>query len=129
MTNEELAAAAREAAKGAYSPYSKFRVGAIVLGRNGEIVSGVNVENAAYPSSTCAEANAVTTAVAQGIRDIEAVAVVCLDAETIDGGYPCGRCRQVMNEFGVDRVVVSSADGSEIREHKLSELLPFGFEL
>ena len=100
-----------------------------MLGSNGELIAGANVENAAYPSSTCAEANAITTAVAQGIREIEAVAVACLDAESIEGGYPCGRCRQIMNEFGVKRVVVSSADGSEIREHTLGELLPFGFQL
>ena len=128
MTNEELAAAARKAAEGAYAPYSNFRVGAVVLGKNGKVVTGSNVENAAYPSSTCAEANAITTAVGQGIREIEAVATACVDAESVDGSYPCGRCRQIMSEFDVERVVVTSGVGSEVREHTLDELLPHRFD-
>lgn len=129
MNTDALIAAAMAAAEGSYSPYSKFRVGAVVVGEGGEIFTGANVENAAYPSSTCAEANAITTAVARGVRKIDTVAVVCLDATDIEGGYPCGRCRQVMSEFNVDKVVVSSADGSVVREHTLDELLPHGFAL
>jgi len=129
MTNEELIASAMAAAEGSYSPYSRFRVGAVVVGQNGEIFTGANVENAAYPSSTCAEANAISSAVAQGVRKIKTVAVVCLDAENIEGGYPCGRCRQIMSEFDVETIVVASADGSVLREHTLDQLLPHRFVL
>ena len=129
MNNQELAEAARSAAEHSYSPYSNFRVGAVVVGDNGEIVTGANIENAAYPSSNCAEATAINTAAAQGIRKIEVVAVACVDADDIEGAYPCGRCRQIMSEFGVERVVVTAGDGSEIREHTLDELLPHRFSL
>jgi cytidine deaminase len=129
MNDEDLAAAAIAAAEGSYSPYSRFRVGAVVVGERGELFTGANVENAAYPSSTCAEANAITTAVAQGVRKIDTVVTACLDAEEIEGGYPCGRCRQIMAEFDVRRVIVTSADGSVIREHSLDELLPHRFTL
>lgn len=129
MNDFDLIAAAMAAAEGSYSPYSRFRVGAVVVGEGGEVFTGANVENAAYPSSTCAEANAVATAVAQGVRKIDTVAVVCLDADDIEGGYPCGRCRQIMSEFDVERIVVGSADGSVVREHTLDELLPHRFVL
>ena len=129
MNNQELAEAARAAAEHSYSPYSNFRVGAVVVGDNGEIVTGANIENAAYPSSNCAEATAINTAAAQGIRKIEVVAVACVDADDIEGAYPCGRCRQIMSEFDVERVVVTAGDGSEIREHTLEELLPHRFSL
>lgn len=129
MTNEELAEAARAAAQGSYSPYSGFRVGAVVVAEDGEIFTGANIENAAYPSSSCAEATAITTAVAQGVRKIKTVANACIDAEDVGSSYPCGRCRQIMSEFGVERVIVTAGEGSEVREHTLDELLPhkFGF--
>jgi len=129
MNNQELAEAARAAAEHSYSPYSNFRVGAVVVGANGEIVTGANVENAAYPSSNCAEATAINTAAAQGIRKIETLAVACIDADDVEGAYSCGRCRQIMSEFDVERVVVTAGDGSEIREHTLEELLPHRFSL
>ena len=68
MNNDELAALARVSALASYSPYSNFRVGAVVVGENGETFTGANVENAAYPVSSCAEATAINTAVAQGVR-------------------------------------------------------------
>ena len=129
MNNQELAEAARAAAEHSYSPYSNFRVGAVVVGSNGEIVTGANVENAAYPSSNCAEATAINTAAAQGIRKIEVVAVACIDADDVEGAYSCGRCRQIMSEFDVERLIVTAGDGSEIREHTLDELLPHRFSL
>ena len=129
MNNQELAEAARSAAEHSYSPYSNFRVGAVVVGGNGEIVTGANVENAAYPSSNCAEATAINTAAAQGIRKIETVAVACIDADDVEGAYSCGRCRQIMSEFDVERLIVTAGDGSEIREHTLEELLPHRFSL
>ena len=129
MNNQELAEAARAAAEHSYSPYSNFRVGAVVVGGNGEIVTGANVENAADPSSNCAEATAINTAAAQGIRKIETVAVACIDADDVEGAYSCGRCRQIMSEFDVERLIVTAGDGSEIREHTLDELLPHRFSL
>jgi cytidine deaminase len=129
MNNEELAAAARAAAEKAYAPYSNFRVGVVVVTSDGEVFTGANVENAAYPASSCAEDTAITTAAAQGVRKIEALAVACIDATDVEGSYPCGRCRQVMSEFDVEKVIVTSGEGSEIREHTLDELLPHRFHL
>ncbi len=123
----DLVAMARAAATGSYSPYSKFRVGAAVVGEDGNVFVGANVENASFPVSTCAEANAVNTAVAAGSRSLSTVAVACIDAEEVDGAYPCGRCRQIMREFGVSEVVVTAGEGSEIRRHSLEELLPYSF--
>ncbi|HEX6147115.1 MAG TPA: cytidine deaminase [Acidimicrobiia bacterium] len=127
MNRDELVAAARSAAERSYSPYSRFRVGAAVVADNGEVFTGANIENAAYPSSNCGEATAIHTAVAAGIRKIETLAVACIDATDVQGAYPCGRCRQIMSEFGVETVLVAAGEGSEIREHTLDELLPHRF--
>ncbi len=129
MDAQELVATARIAAEGAYSPYSKFRVGAVVVGSAGEVFTGANIENAAFPSGSCAEATAVDNAVSHGVRDIAVVAVACIDATDVDGAYPCGKCRQVMSEFDVPRIVVTAGEGSEIREHTIDELLPYRFKL
>lgn len=127
MGTDELVQAARTAAEGSYSPYSEFRVGAVVIGADGEIFTAANVENAAYPSGSCAEANAIGAAVSHGVRKIDTVAVACIDAGDTDGAYPCGKCRQIMSEFDVERVVVTASEGSEVREHTLDELLPYRF--
>ncbi|MGI9610625.1 MAG: cytidine deaminase [Acidimicrobiia bacterium] len=129
MNTEELADIARNAAVAAYAPYSNFRVGAVVVSSDGEMFTGANIENAAYPASNCAEATAINTAVAAGVRKIEIVAVACIDAGDIEGSYPCGRCRQIMSEFDVERVIVTSGVGSATREHTLDELLPHRFDL
>lgn len=124
----ELAALARAAAEGSYSPYSAFRVGAAVVSDDGQVYTAANVENASYPVSQCAEANAVAYAVSQGVRRVEAVAVACIDAAGLEDAYPCGRCRQIMSEFGTARVVVTTA-GEELAVHTLDELLPHRFSL
>ncbi len=124
-----LAGEARRAALGAYAPYSNFRVGAVVVASGGGHYPGSNVENAAYGSAICAEANAISTAVARGVRKIEGVAVACIDAEDADGAYPCGNCRQLMNEFGVEWVIVTAGEGAEVRRHSFEELHPHGFTL
>lgn len=129
MDDAGLVAAAQAAAEGSYSPYSGFRVGAVVVGSEGEIFAGANVENASYPVSSCAEATAINTAVSHGVRKIDTVAVACVDADDVEGAYPCGRCRQIMAEFGVERILVSAGEGSEVREHTLEELLPHRFTL
>jgi len=125
VNNEELIALARSAAERAYAPFSEFRVGAVAVGAGGTIHVGVNVENSAFPATTCAEAAAVAAAVASGVREIEVVAVSCLDAT--EPGYPCGNCRQIMHEFGVRRVILDGPSGPI--EHVLEDLLPHGFRL
>jgi cytidine deaminase len=127
-SDDELVAAARQAALGSYSPYSRFRVGAAVATAGGEVFTGANVENAAHPAASCAEATTIAYAVAQGHRNITVVTVACIDAADVDGAYPCGRCRQIMCEFGVERILVTAAEG-EVRVHDLDELLPYRFRL
>ena len=122
-THEELLALATVAAGRSYSPYSKFRVGAAVVAGDGSIHTGANIENAAYGATICAEANAISTAAALGIRAIDTVAVVCLDGALCT---PCGNCRQVMREFGVKVVVLQDADGSP-HPVTLEDLLPMSF--
>ncbi len=128
MSPEEAMAQAKLAALGSHSPYSKFRVGAVVIAEDGTTFSSANVENASYPVSQCAEANAINYAVSQGSRKFTLVAVACIDAKNVDGAYPCGRCRQIMSEFDVETVLVSAADGP-VRIHTLDDLLPFRFTL
>jgi cytidine deaminase len=120
---KELYEQARDAAQHAYAPYSRFRVGAVVVADDGRVFSGCNVENAAYGSAICAEGNAISSAVAAGVRKIDTVAVACLDAGEC---YPCGNCRQLMREFSVDTVVVQGEDGSP-RLHTFVEILPHSF--
>ena len=128
MSPEELLSLARKAAEKAYAPYSGFRVGAAVLADDGTVYTGANIENAAYPSSSCAEATAVAHAASEGMRKIKAAAVACIDADSLEGAYPCGRCRQILNEFDTETVYVTTA-APEFRQHTLAELLPHGFKL
>ncbi|MDX1689536.1 MAG: cytidine deaminase [Acidimicrobiia bacterium] len=121
---DRLAAAARRAAERAYAPYSRFRVGAVVVAEDGSEFSGANVENSAYGSSICAEATAIATAASAGVRRMPTIAVACIDAT--DPGFPCGNCRQLMREFGVERVVVDGPDGPGV--HRFDEdILPNSF--
>lgn len=115
---------ARLASRRAHAPYSNFRVGAVVIDDQGNVFDGCNVENAAYGSSICAEASAIAAAVTGGARKIETVVVACPD----DAGrcYPCGNCRQLMNEFGVRTVVVQDGDRGWV-EHPFSEIFPHAF--
>ncbi len=123
MTDAELLDVAAEAAERSYSPYSHFRVGAAVVTDAGEVVTGANIENAAFGASICAEANAITNAIGGGARAIAVVAVVCLDGELCT---PCGNCRQIMREFQVERIVLSSPDGSPVAV-TVEDLLPMSF--
>ena len=112
-----------EARKWAYAPYSNYPVGAAVLTASGRIYDGVNVENAAYPTTICAERVAVFKAVSEGERDFQAIAVV-----TENGGSPCGSCRQVLAEFGLEiTVLIADAAGNLIEELTMHELLPQAF--
>ncbi len=129
MSEDELVALAQGAALRSYSPYSGFRVGAVVVGEDGDTHTGSNVENAAYGSAICAEATAISGAVARGLRKIAGVVVACIDAKTVDGAYPCGNCRQLMNEFDTRWVMVTAGEDSEVRRHPFEELHPYGFFL
>jgi cytidine deaminase len=123
---ERLFALAREAAGMAYVPYSKFRVGAALLGEDGRIFTGCNVENRSYGLTICAERNAVFHAVAQGCRSFLALAIVTPDSGSPVG--PCGACRQVLSEFmppqGRVRFGAGNAGGLTV-DTTLGELLPF----
>ena len=107
----------------AYAPYSHYPVGAALRTKTGRIFTGVNVENAAYPHTMCAERIAIFKAVSEGEKDFEVITVV-----TDNGGSPCGGCRQVMAEFGLDTLVIQ-ADGSGriVKEKTVSDLLPDAF--
>jgi len=134
-----LIEAAREAARNAHAPYSKFAVGAALLLTDGTIVPGTNFENASYGLSLCAETVALAAAnVAGRLRDVVAVGIVG-GMMKAGGGiagedaiYPCGRCRQILNEAaqmgGRDiAIYCASGDGRKLRTHRLSELLPHAF--
>jgi cytidine deaminase len=114
---------ANEARKRAYVPYSKYPVGAALRTKNGKIYTGVNVENAAYPQTMCAERVAIFKAVSEGETEFETIAVA-----TDNGGSPCGGCRQVMAEFGLDTIVlIADGAGHLQKEMTVNELLPEAF--
>ena len=127
LANEErqrLITAAIDARKWAYAPYSDYAVGAALLSASGRIYEGVNVENAAYPMTICAERVAVFKAVSEGERQFLAIAVV-----TKNGGTPCGACRQVLAEFGLDTtVLIADEEGNLVLTSTVGELLPGAFQ-
>lgn len=114
---------AERIAASAHAPYSRFRVGAVVVLPDGSTFTGCNVENAAYGASVCAEVNAITTAVANGATEIDTIAVVCLDGAPCT---PCGNCRQVMREFGVKKILMRDDSGAAV-EFSLDDVLPMSF--
>ena len=115
----------------AYAPYSGYMVGAALLCNQDVIVQGCNIENAAFTPTNCAERTAFFKAVSEGIREFEAIAIVGghKDAKELDYAYPCGVCRQVMEEFcnpETFQIIVAKSE-DEYQVHKLNELLPYGF--
>jgi cytidine deaminase len=119
----DLIARAKEARAGSYSPYSEFAVGAALLGADGRVWSGANVENASYGLSMCAERTAIFHAVANGAHAFRAVAVAGPDGLVT---LPCGACRQVLWEFGPDMRVLYE-DSGVVKDVALAELLPAAF--
>jgi cytidine deaminase len=112
-----------EARRRAYAPYSNYGVGAALRTKSGRIFTGCNVENAAYPTGMCAERVAVFKAVSEGEREFEVLAVV-----TSNGGSPCGSCRQVLAEFGLDTIVlIADGQGRLVQETSVDGLLPGAF--
>ena len=122
---QALIAAARQAQHQAYAPYSHFTVGAAVLGTDGTIYTGCNVENSSYGLTVCAERNAIFHAVASGCRTFQALAITGDSAEFT---MPCGACRQVMAEFKIPYVVITKPDDT-YRVIELVDLLPHAFSL
>ena len=124
-TIDVLFAAAACARERAYAPYSKYRVGAALLAEGGQVFAGCNVENAAYPVGTCAEAGAISAMAAGGGRQIAAILILADGPPLV---APCGACRQRIREFAIDTTPVHLADpGGVKRSTTLGELLPFAF--
>ena len=122
MTDERLLELARQARKNAYVPYSGYAVGAALLGEDGTVYTGCNVENAAYGNTLCAERTALCKAVSEGARRFTAIAI----ASEGSAPYPCGACRQSLYEFAPELRVLVTWDGN-VREASLRDLLPEGF--
>jgi cytidine deaminase len=123
-TLQEMATRARAVCGQAYCPYSRFPVGAVVLTVEGQMFDGCNVENASYGLTICAERNAVFQMASQAKRQLAAVVIY---TPTPKPSAPCGACRQVINEFGPDALILSVCDGAETLKKKLSDLLPDAF--
>ena len=130
MTDRELLQCAIESREMAYAPYSGFRVGAALVGKSGKIYKGCNVENAAYSPSNCAERTALFKAVSEGERQFKAIAIAGgkEGQDPVNYVYPCGICRQVMQEFaGSDFCIFVVKGINDYKEYTLAELLPAGF--
>lgn len=113
---------AKAAREYAYTPYSKYKVGAALLTADGTIYTGCNIENASFTPSVCGERTAIFKAVSEGVREFRAIAVV-----TSDGGTPCGVCRQVMREFAPTMtIIVGDIDGN-YNIYTFNDLLPHSF--
>ena len=120
---KHLVERASVARQNAYTPYSHYPVGAALLAQSGLIYTGANIDNAAYPATICAERVAIFKAVSEGEREFKAIALV-----TRDGGSPCGCCRQVLSEFGLDIcVIIADEQGRIVGETTVDNLLPGSF--
>ena len=123
----ELILKAKEAREASYSPYSKFKVGAAILMKDGTYILGCNVENSSYGLSICAERNALFQMVARGYKKTDAVAM-CIIGQTDTPISPCGACRQVMEELlPKDCKIVLANLKNDVKEMTIEELLPYSF--
>ena len=128
MTKEQLVSRAKEAMQYAYSPYSRYKVGAALLCKDGSVYTGCNIENAGYSSTNCAERTAFFKAVSEGKKEFEAIAICGGKEGVIEGLFPpCGVCRQVMREFCGDDFLIYLATKDGIETYTLKELLPVSF--
>jgi len=119
---DHLLEVAIEAREKSYSPYSHYKVGAALLTTHGKIYTGCNIENAAYTPSNCAERTAIFKAVSEGDQDFAAIAVA-----TINGGTPCGVCRQVIREFAPNLTIIVVNIAGDYQVLTLPDLLPDSF--
>lgn len=126
MTDRELIKISEKAQEFAYVPYSKFKVGAALLCRDGSVYTGCNIENATYGATNCAERTAVFKAVSEGKRDFTAIAIT---SSGKDLTFPCGICRQVLSEFAPEIKVILEDEKGELHTFMLPELLPHSFTL
>lgn len=125
MTKEELVTIALEVKDRAYAPYSGFKVGAALMTGTGKVYTGVNIENASFGATNCAERTAVFKAVSEGEAN---VCMIAIASDSDNYTYPCGICRQVLAEFGSkDTRVLCSNKKGEYRDFALEELLPEAF--
>ena len=124
--DNKLADLAKEIAQKAYAPYSNFRVGAALISESGNIYTGCNIENAAYPATICAEDVAVFKAISEGETKIDSIAVACIDAESDSAIFPCGLSRQRLSEFNTYYVIVVQKD--TFKKYTFDEILPFDFK-
>ena len=127
MKNNELVKAATEARNLSYSPYSKFKVGAALLCKDGKVFKGANIENSSYPLCMCAERNALYNAMMNGYKK-EDFAALAISADTDEPCSPCGACRQVISELfpKESKIYLSNLKG-DTKETDIEELLPFSF--
>ena len=124
MTDLELLTLAREAAANSYSPYSHFAVGAALECSDGTVFTGCNIENAAYGDTICAERTAAVKAISEGRRDFERIAVW---ADSREYCYPCGSCRQFLQEFNREMTVIIGRGDGAFLSLSLAEMMPFTF--
>ena len=129
MNDKDLVKLASHARERSYSPYSKFKVGAALLARNGKVYTGCNIESASYTPTNCAERTAFFKAVSEGVVEFEAIAVVgAPSGANVDLCYPCGVCRQVMAEFcDSDFRIIMTDEKNQMHICTLDEILPYRF--
>ena len=130
MDKKDLFMLAKDAIKSSYAPYSQYNVGAVLLCKNGNIYKGCNIENVSYSLTNCAERTALFSAIANGEKEFESLCVVGgKKGEITDYAMPCGACRQVLAEFcDADFKVFVGVNENDIKEYKLSDLLPYSFD-
>lgn len=124
--NKELYRKAVEMTNMSYAPFSKFRVGAALMAKDGRIFTGCNVENSSFGGTICAERTAFVKAVSEGVKEFEKIAIASSGGEA----WPCGICRQFMREFCDDDFeIITGNDEDSLRVYTMKEILPEGFKL
>ncbi len=125
--DHDLVCAAKNAMQNAHAPYSNYKVGAAIRAEDGQVYSGCNVENAAYPQGTCAEAGAIAAMIVAGAKQIKDIIII---ADGDAKAAPCGGCRQKINEFATPDLQISVINTTgDISKFTLGELLPHSFKL
>ena len=125
MTISKLKKIAQQALNNSYSPYSKFKVGAALLTKGGEVFAGCNIENASYSTTTCAERCAIFKAVSEGHKDFE-IMVLTTDNDTLSS--PCGSCLQVLSEFCNENFKIIIFNSNSKKDYTLKDFLPRPFD-
>lgn len=124
MDNKQLLKIAEDARKYSHSPYSNFRVGAALLTKSGKVYTGCNVECASFGGTNCAERTAIFKAISEGDNEIDKIAIASDNSEKNEPTYPCGICRQVILEFGIDIKIVTGYSKGDIYECTIKDLVP-----